>query len=282
MKKLIILLLTLTLILGVLVSCNNKRYLPVDDETTSKDTNKSTQGESFGETNNSDNVSEDTVTVETLETIDGAEASETTFDVDTADPASRYNYTLKKVGDQWYMAFDSYVSDPSYQLSYLYFETDSMETIKQAIFNNELDKSQKRIILTVCERDEIGIPIPDILNPILPSNVVVYQAFWERDQFVVSFCDVNFSFAEGQIDGAMYDLDEAGFIEKYNAAAEENIYVSEDGTKTIVLLQVKNQYIDEDYLYVKIGDNYVYFKISGLPDNPDKDLIMSFGFEVLT
>ena len=237
MKKLILLLLTLTLILGISASCQ-KRYLPTDDETSSSPSeDMSTDGQNTESTlknDTSDTVFESTLT-ETMEDISGETTGGNKY-------PSEYNYTLKKVGDQWYMAFDSYVSDPSYQLSYLYFETDSMETIKQAIFNNELDKSQKRIILTVCERDEIGIPIPDILNPILPSNVVVYQAFWERDQFVVSFCDVNFSFAEGQIDGAMYDLDEAGFIEKYNAAAEENIYVSEDGTKTIVLLQVKNQF----------------------------------------
>ena len=75
----------------------------------------------------------------------------------------------------------------------------------------------------------------------------------------------------------MYKSYEFEFKEKYNAASEENIYVSEDGTKTIVL-----ERDFETNLYVKIGNTYAYFSVSGLPENPDKDLIMSFGFEVLT
>ena len=175
------------------------------------------------------------------------------------------------------MVFDDYVDYPNYPLVHLFFETNSMETIKQMIFNKELDSEQKRIILEIGDRDEIGIPIPKILDPIIPLDMAVYQAFWEGDYFVVSFISQDY-----KMDGAMYDLDEAGFTEEYNAAPEENIYVSEDGRKTIVLRQVKNQNFDADFLYIKLGDNYAYFKIIGMPDTPGRDLIMSFGFEALT
>ncbi|MBR6680236.1 MAG: hypothetical protein IKL59_03140 [Clostridia bacterium] len=296
MKKLIILLLVLTLVLGVFASCN-KRYLQIDDETSSSSSEsiyetsseetsttvtsvEHTSESTFEETNETPKTFDTVVTVETIESIDGTEAGGTTEPINNTVYPNEYNYTLEKIGDQWYMIFDTYVDNPKYPLSYVYFEIDSMETIKQMIFNNELDQEQKRSIVTVCKRDEIGIPLPDILNPILPSNLRIYQAFLEGGRFLVSFIDKNSP--NTGIDGAMYDLDEAGFIEKYNAAAAENIYVSEDGAKTIVLQQIKNQYIDRDYLYVKIGDNYALFVLDGTPDHLDRDLIMSFGFEVLT
>ena len=287
MKKLIILLLALTLILGVFASCN-KRYLYIDDETSSspiesiyetsneETSNEKTSESTSEETNEPPKTSDTAVTVDTIESIDGTEGG-TTEIVDTGTTSNEYNYTLEKVDDQWYMVFDDYVDYPHYPLAYLFFETDSMETIKQMIFNKELDSEQKRIILEIGDRDEIGISIPKILDPVLPSDMAVYQAFWYADHFVVSFISEDY-----KIDGYMDFLDEAQFTEQYNAASEENIYVSEDGTKTVVFKQVKNQYVDTDLLYIKIGDNYACFSINGMPDNPDKDLIMSFGFEALT
>ena len=287
MKKTILLLLALTLILGAFSSCGYKTTNMFDDQTssspsedttvaseeTTEETDEETDTESLNETVKTTVVTE---TVETLDTIDGTDNGGTTEVIGNT-PPKEYNYTLEKVGDQWYMVFDDYVDYPHYPLAYLFFETDSMETIKQMIFNKELDSEQKRIILEIGDRDEIGISIPKILDPVLPSDMAVYQAFWYADHFVVSFISEDY-----KIDGYMDFLDEAQFTEQYNAAAAENIYVSEDGAKTIVLQQIKNQYIDRDYLYVKIGDNYALFVLDGTPDHLDRDLIMSFGFEVLT
>ena len=211
MKKTILLLLTLTLILGVFASCQ-KRYLHIDDETsgspsedttvvseeTTEETDENIDPESSEESLN-ETVKTTVITeiIETLETIDGTDNGGTTEVIDNT-PPEEYNYTLEKVGDQWYMVFDDYVDYPNYPLAYLFFETNSMETIKQMIFNKELDSEQKRIILEIGDRDEIGIPIPKILDPILPLDMAVYQAFWEGDYFVVSFISQDY-----KIDGAM-------------------------------------------------------------------------------
>ena len=232
MKKIILLLLSLTLVLAVLSSCQ-KRYLHIDDETSSfpsedttvaiEETVEETEAdidtesleESLNETVKTTVITE---TVETLDTIDGTDNGGTTEVIGNT-PSEAYNYTLEKVGDQWYMVFDDYVDYPNYPLVHLFFETNSMETIKQMIFNKELDSEQKRIILEIGDRDEIGISIPKILDPVLPSDMAVYQAFWYADHFVVSFISEDY-----KIDGYMDYLDEAQFTEQYNAASEENIY----------------------------------------------------------
>ena len=280
MKRTILLLLTLSLILGIFSSCNHKTVDPIDDQTSSSPS-EDTSAESTENVIDDSTESNETNQSENTETE--GRLTDITEDHVVPSSPSEYNYTVEKVGDQWYMVFDTYLCDPMYgQIAHVPFETDSMKNVKQIIFGNKLGEWEKERIVSLFEHDEIGIPIPDMLNPILPEGVCVYQVLWLPNVgFVSSFMDENYSSFNG-IDGAMYVIDETEFMERYNIASKENIYVAEDGEKTIVILQVKNEYVDQYFLYVKIRDNYVYFKINGLPENPDKDLIMSFGFEVLT
>lgn len=298
MKKYILLSLVLIIIFSTFSSCGYKTVDIIDDETssspsedttiaseeTTEETDENIDTESSEESIETTSYTETIGTAETMESIE-TDNGVTEKPIDTEediDYPSKHTYTMQKVGDQWYMVFDTYLRDPMYNhLTYVPFEVTSMDAVKQAIFYNELIDWQTEHIVYLFEPDEIGIPLPDMLDPILPSNLIVYQAFWEHEGFVVSFMDKNYS-SSSDMDGAMFVIDESEFAEQYNSAPEENIYVSEDGTKTIVLKQVKNQYVDKHLLYIKIGDNYAYFSINGMPDNPDRDLIMSFGFEVLT
>ena len=111
MKKLIILLLALTLILGVFVSCN-KRYLYIDDETSSspiesiyetsneETSNEKTSESTSEETNEPTKTSDTAVTVDTIESIDGTEGG--TTEIPEIEYPSEYNYTVVKRGDQYY------------------------------------------------------------------------------------------------------------------------------------------------------------------------------------
>ena len=275
MKKLILLLLTLTLILGVFSSCQQK-YFNIDNEASI-----------FLDENTTAEISDTSETIETDEKHEAEEHVDTVETVDDTEPPfieRKYNYTLKKVGDKWYMIFDSYEhSQWNGQRREIYFRVDTLESFKSKIINNELDEGEKEHIVDNFERDDIGILIPNmdhILKPILPEGVSVYEVSMCQEEYIVSIVGGNLPSSINAIEGTMYVIDEAKFTERYNTSSKENIYVSEDGTKTIVLQQVKHPYVNEDHLYVKIGEDYACFNIRGLPENSNKDLIMSFGFEI--
>ena len=305
MKKYILLSLVLIIIFSIFTSCGYKTTNLTETETNNlqtkattivyEETTEEVDEEILEETTSKslEEIIETTSYIETLGTTETMESiatdngtTEATIDTDEQPKAPiEYNYTLKKVEDQWYMVFNTYEHEPwRGQIDVIQFEIDSLEQFKQKIINNELDSWQKKLIVSLFKRDDIGILIPsmdNILSPILPLNVSIYQVAWDRDRYYVSFVDNDYHSPISDIEGYMNIIDSETFMEQYTAAPEENIYVSEDGTKTIVLKQLKNQYVDTDSLYIKIGDNYAYFVINGMPDSPDRDLIMSFGFEIL-
>lgn len=96
MKKLILLLLTLTLILGTFASCNSKRYLPVDDETSSSPSEDTTS-----ETNDIENITTKFITEDTIPDIDSKETTAIT------DEGTMYYSNWEPWKDQPYH-YDSY------------------------------------------------------------------------------------------------------------------------------------------------------------------------------
>ena len=119
MKKLIILLLTLTLVLGVFVSCDNSA---TDD--TSGTTNQETNAETTMET----------TLPESFET--------TNITTDTEESSKDYAYTVEKIDGKWYMIWDNYW-DGEFNNSAIHYETvyvDSIDALKNAIPNGDLGK----------------------------------------------------------------------------------------------------------------------------------------------
>ena len=167
MKKLIILLLALTLVLGVFASCNNKRYLPIDYETSSS-SDESTDEESTE--SNETNQAENTETSDRLTDI-----------TDPTNPdTNKYNYTVEKRGDKYYMVFDSYDIAPP---EITYFGDTGISTtlyqLKNEIPNGILNDSDKRFLLYYFVSDTVraeGFRLYDIEHiwqPIVPTGWVL-------------------------------------------------------------------------------------------------------------
>ena len=134
MKKTILLLLTLTLILSVFSSCgykttnltetetNNlqtKATTIVYEETTEgvdeeilEETTSETSEESIETTSYTETVNT-TETMESIETDNGVTKKPINTEEEVDYPSKHY-YTMQKVGDQWYMVYDTYLCDPEY------------------------------------------------------------------------------------------------------------------------------------------------------------------------
>ena len=156
MQKLMILILILTLILGVFVSCQ-KRYLPVDDETScspSEDTTK--------ETNDTGAITTTEITQDTLDMTNEIRESES---------ADEYYYTVKEIDGRYYIVPNKYrygtPSDSVHYDSSIFF--DSLDALKYTIPHGDLDSgtissflwdfgNPDRVDLDV----SVGIPIYDI------------------------------------------------------------------------------------------------------------------------
>ena len=183
MKKVIILILTLSLILGIFISCGNGMADDMPDitatETSDSETSSGTKAETTADTKaeTTTHISEENST-ETNE--------ETTIEPDKEDNG----YTIEKIGDQYYIVCDSYTVDNNYEKSkdgFLDPSTyegtdqpvslfcDSVANIKNKFYS--LTDSELNSIKRSWERDENGIPIIDLDNlyyPILPAEVEYY------------------------------------------------------------------------------------------------------------
>ena len=163
MKKLIILFLTITLILGIFASCNNKRYLPIDYET-----NKS-PSEGTSEENTFDETSTDIITT--------TEVTEERIETTTEEDNSLYlpEYTVEKIDGKYYMVFDNYwdgSADPFIEYSVVY--VNSLYDLKYKIPQGNLGEVKSLFIRKyVHEHNYTQVPIYDIEHiwqPTLPDG----------------------------------------------------------------------------------------------------------------
>ena len=188
MKKLIILLLTLTLILGVFASCN-KRYIQIDEETSSSpsedistvsdETSRGIADDTAETTSEVNESTSPTTTDISGETFDITSDTQGMADIPPADIEypSEYNYRVEKRGDQYYMVFDSDdVSKPENITIYPGggFRV-SLDELKNKIPNGILSDTIKYAILsdyvdTDTERAE-GLKMYDIERIWRPSMV---------------------------------------------------------------------------------------------------------------
>ena len=181
MKRTILLLLTLSLILGVLSSCGHKTVDPIDDQTSSspsEDTSAANTTEETNETNQSENTDTDD------------RLTEITTETENVYP-TEYNYTVEKRGDKYYMVFDSYDIDPP---GITYFgDTGILTTLyklKNEIPNGILNDSDKRFLLHYFVSDTVrtdGFKLYDIEHiwkPIVPAGWVLQEdVSWHQNAY---------------------------------------------------------------------------------------------------
>ena len=190
MKKFLILLLTLTLILGVFVSCNSN--LPIDDETsevTKQETTESSQ------TNQTENIE----TSDTLTETDETSESEGIEYVES--------YDFVEIDGQHYMVLNSYNFHPDH---YCVFETpppsfDSVEEFLDEWRSGSFDHSTLEYIAEFFSRTENGIPILDPNDFYVPSMPDGWKLGYSDDP-ILSFKDgqmITFK-AECEDESALY------------------------------------------------------------------------------
>ena len=166
MKKLIILLLTLTLILGVFASCQ-KRYLTIDDETSSSPSEDTSTESTTGY------ITESNETTQTENTETDDRSTEITDPIDS--DANKYTYTVEKIDGKYYMVFDNYWAgsgNPFIGYSVVY--VNSLYDLKYEIPQGNLGEAKSLFIRKyVHEHNYTQVPIYDIEHiwqPTLPDS----------------------------------------------------------------------------------------------------------------
>ena len=291
MQKLIILILILTLILGVFASCNSKRYLPIDDETGSSPSEGTTTEDNQGGTT-TDVIAQDTLPDFEDETTKPGEVKYVT------------SYEVKKVGDQWYMIFDSYIANPA-DITYYppeYLRVESIAELRNDILNHRLTLTQMNTIVANFTRDDIGIPIfnlDEIYLPNVEGDIITYDEGFLRYKYywmngkrydIAYFMDVD------DDDGVAYEeeidltigfflLTKDNFESQINANVNFNdtVRTIQSGIKTITLMIKKQANLNETSysvsMYVVEGDQYYCYWIDGFDEIPDDETLLSYGIE---
>ena len=161
MKKTILLLLTLSLILGVFASCQ-KRYLHIDDETSSSPSKETTtEREETTEDEDSDitikTTSEENESVSAITTA----ISEDTLDLtsDTQGLANmpeekEYTYTVEKIDGNYYLVFNDYVKSSTYEPFGDSITVPSIDYLKDTIPSGNMDTGLKyKVMLRINDND---------------------------------------------------------------------------------------------------------------------------------
>ena len=277
MKKFLILLLTLALILGIFASCNSN--LPIDDETSSSPSESTTTEDNQGGIT-TDGLTEDTLPDFENETTNPGEVKYVT------------SYEVKKVGDQWYMIFDSYVANPSAPvnppLHSLFF--DSITVLRNNILNYKLTLSQMNTIVTYFVKDDIGVPIFDV-EELYFSNL--------GDSFVVENGETytrSITWNDGECFENIYYLDtdddnDYEFTVVFNMFSKNEFeeyshYINNNHSPKIIQTESKTVYIfrhDGVFMLVNEGKYYYRYYILeysfDVEDFPDDESLLSYGIE---
>ncbi|MBR6680843.1 MAG: hypothetical protein IKL59_06245 [Clostridia bacterium] len=201
MKKIIILLLALTLVLGVFVSCN-KRYLYIDDETssspiesiyetTSEETsNEKTSESTSEETNEPPKTSDTAVTVDTIESIDGTEGG--TTEIPEVEDPSEYNYTVEKIDGEYYLVFNDYFKVESIDQVYSPFIVPSLDFLKHIVPSGNMDRGSKNCVMGYINDNDPDhkvkiYDVEHVWQPIFPDSLPATQSTqieWHMTSYV--------------------------------------------------------------------------------------------------
>ena len=292
MKKTILLLLTLTLILGVFASCQ-KRYLHIDDETSSSPSKETTtEREETTEDEDSDITIETTAEEnEDITDITTEDVNDTLdITVDTTDSGYVSSYTIEEIDGQHYMVFNSYTVDPVYIYTPHFLEFLTPEELLTNLSNKTLDINAMNFIVRHFDKTENGIPIFDLDNFYVPSMPLP----WTLNQ---SYDWIRIIWSNGQeyeiggvnkADGRLlavkvlnkeaFDYELHDMISKIDSMAASRMI--ENGQKKIsAFLELTSSGGGGVHMYVEEGDLYYIYLIGGTTEMPDDEYMLSFGLQ---
>lgn len=272
MQKLILLLLTLTLIFGIFASCNSKKYLPIDDETSSSPSEDTTK-----ETNDTGTVTTTEITQDTLDIT--SETQEIEYPED-------YYYTVKEIDGKWYMNFDSYVTPTIFFEGYhedKNWPFSSFEELYNTlIVDKSLTKEEKIYIIDWYYKTENGIEIinfDELYVPVLPSSVEMPSVYWYKTTYGVVIADQTSDKAVGQITYLKSSEKFDSALVEAGAHMNQDQYFLTEGDKTVVVnKRLSNNGIDID-LHIKHGDRYCLVQLFNITGSPADEFFLQFGLK---
>ena len=281
MKKLIILLLTLTLILGVFASCQ-KRYLTIDDETSSSPSEDTSTESTTGY------ITESNETNQTENTETNDRLTDITLETQPIEYPETYNYTIKKVDGKWYMDFDSYLTpgiyhhiDMATQLA-----TTSFTQLYNDIINNVYSQRALLEIIDNWRITEHGIPIinfDELYVPTIPGTMVFDEyILWEQETYSTSIHDIS----DEEITALLDSISKTEFENiKAQALRSDDSGTITDGRRILtesdktIIVEYKT-YSDRTgsfYMYVHQGNGYFRYSFRNFLEFPSDDFLLQFG-----
>ena len=287
MKKLIILLLTLTLILGVFASCGKKYINPLNDETSSSPS-EATRAEitESNETNQTENTdTDDNLTETTTEATTETEVLE-----------KDYKYTVEKIDGKYYVCFEDYepisVTD---QVGYTSLFVPSIDYLKNTVPSGNMDIAAKRHLM-MCIDDNIDhkvqiFDVEHVWQPTLPSDWgVKSEVDWRVQYYVFTAIHEQNPYANVQCWVYPEDVYERSYnnVQQNYVSWEYTRSEFLDGNKEIVVFYQGSgsNHTDSDksnqYFYYEIfatnGEYYGVFHVDS-PNELSAEELMQFGFE---
>ena len=273
MKKILILLLTLTLILCVLVACGRKTTNTTNDQTSSPPSAEASNNDTTGndESNDTSNVM---TSVNTEDILPDEDLVTTPPNLGTGD------YTVVKIGDQWYIQCDNYEGNGG-NMAEPYFNSieEFINCLNTGLDPSYLDWMKKRFEITAN-----GIKILDFNNlyyPDLPDGVKIITSENEPIEWLLSFSYSLIFAAEDNSFTGMFAtiMSENEYNEIYDRE-RFNEYVLQDGEKHITVSRKERdntagyQYRYE--LFIEDTDYYAYVLFNSEELLTD-EFILSFG-----
>ena len=297
MKKVILLLLTLTLILGTFASCQ-KRYLYIDDETSgspSKDT--TTEREETTEDIEDIDITEET----TSEENESVSAITTVISEDTLDLTSdtqglanmpeekEYTYTVEKIDGNYYLVFNDYVKTTYPTSIHVDFEIDSLDFLKYTVPSGNMNTGAKQHVMNYIDDSdpEHKVKIYDIEHiwqPIIPEYLpaVAYSSIiWEVYRYTFSI------YFESRMEGLTYYalvLTEDDYIFTYNSLQEDyeldgySRKELRDGDKEITVFELEYGEYFYHSILITNGEYYGFINVKLRQKLTDAELLQ-LGFE---
>ena len=286
MKRTILLLLTLSLILGVFSSCGHKTVDPIDDQTSSapsEDTSaESTENVIDDSTeSNETNQSENTETDDRLTEI----PEETSFVFVPED----YGYTIEKIGDDYYIKFLAKPKDRG-EIMGVYFS--SLQQFYRVLHLQEpIPYAPLYNIYAEFEKDDIGYKIFDIDNiyyPVLPDGMTFYYpnlpVDWNQYTYLFSISYDNVLQGYGSGDGIVRMLPIYNdYVERYNSERYSNATVLTSENKEA---RVTVEYFEDEYtsyyeyrVLLKSGNVYAEIQLATHELFEDNSIFLEFDFE---
>ena len=242
MKKLIILLLTLTLILGIFASCQ-KRYLTVDDETISS------PSEDTSTENTAGYITESNETNQTENT----ETDDRLTDITTVHDTNNYTYDIEKSGEKYYISFNEQGGDlrgPGNTISPIQFS--SLDTLKYDIPNGNIDANTWRILWNdyITAMKMPLYDIEHIWQPKVPEGWTVQEKF----NWGIEYYGFYLNSEDESNVLCLYVYTEERYNENFLPTAEECL--NEIGTPNSPARKIQHEDITVYFYSTRGGDNY--------------------------